>query len=174
MLALRLATIEANVATQFGREIFAPKFDYPSRKLLTEQSMLVEYLITPANKLREAIYAEESIWSLEPDYDSFQVKWENLLKPASVAVITGKREMLLQGLSYASCHANIERFLPNHIFHVKVDQRAQKLEQKKFLHEHFIQNALLRVSALDSNKKKQDMFSPKSFSMLRMMIRETL
>ena len=61
------------MATQFGREIFASKLDYPSGRLLTEHIMLVEYLTTPPNKLQEAINGEETIWSLEPDYDSFQV-----------------------------------------------------------------------------------------------------
>ena len=73
LLALRLTTIEANVATQFGREMFAPKQDYPTGKLLTEHSMLVEYLTTPPNRLQQAIEGEENIWSLEPDYDEFQL-----------------------------------------------------------------------------------------------------
>ena len=71
--------------------MFAPKLDYPSERLLTEHSMLVEYLATPPNKLQEAINGEEIIWSLETDYDQFQTKWDNLLKTVSLAVITGKR-----------------------------------------------------------------------------------
>ena len=77
MLALRLTTIEANKATQFGREMFALKLDYPSGRLLTEHIMLVENLTTPTNRIQEAISGEETIWSLEPDYDSFLVKCDN-------------------------------------------------------------------------------------------------
>ena len=58
--------------------------------------MLVENLTTPTNRIQEAISGEETIWSLEPDYDSFLVKCDNLLKPVSLAVITGKRAMLMQ------------------------------------------------------------------------------
>ena len=101
MLALRLTTIEANVATQFGKELFAPKLDYPSGTLLTEHSMLVEYLTTPPSKFQDAIEGEETIWSLESDYEEFLVKWDNLLKPVSLAVITGKRALLMQGISNA-------------------------------------------------------------------------
>ena len=159
LLALRLTTIEANVATQFGREMFAPKLDYPTGRLFTEHSMLVEYLTTPPNRLQEAIHGEEIIWPLETDYDEFQEKWDRLFRPVSLAVITGKRAMFMQGMIKASCHANIERFLPNHVLHVKVDPRAQKLDQKISLQEHFTQNALVRISALDANQKTRLVFT---------------
>ena len=42
---------------------------------------------------------------------------------------------------------------------MKVDPRAQKPDQKRSLQEHFVQNAAVRISALDANQKTRYVFT---------------
>ena len=44
VLLLRLITIEPETVTQFGQDLFAPKLEYPTGKLLVDKMVMVEYL----------------------------------------------------------------------------------------------------------------------------------
>ena len=76
--------------------------------------------------------AYDSILTIEDDYESFQIRWENLLKPTSLALITDKRAVLMQGLGYASCHANIKNFLSNQSFNIKLIKGLRKQIRKVY------------------------------------------
>ena len=78
-LMLRTVTIEPNVATLFGTELFAPMLDYPSKKPVNDRYIMRMYETIPTPNMERYPRENEVFWQQEPDAQAFMNKWEHFL-----------------------------------------------------------------------------------------------
>ena len=68
---------------------------YTTRRPVTEKCIRPECLIYPADEFKNIAKANETFWTKEPDQNIFAQKWEDFLKPISLAVMAAEKTLLI-------------------------------------------------------------------------------